>query len=193
MLLVICSGFNNCGDLVMLTMCYGGVYSDRVLAKSSAGSRTPLNQEAANTPRQYRVFFCGRNLPFMVGCSGGACARRPLGTVVRTRSARHPNEIRTSCVVIIFHTKRCKLMSDLNCTQGAPEYTQLLNSAIDAASLGAVSIADLGALFMAIRKSSPEDSDVWSLAGIGTYLCDDWSEGLLATQKGFEEKKEKLN
>ncbi len=69
--------------------------TDRAAAKSAAGIETTLIREAINTPLFDCVFFYGRSLTVMVSHSGFLREGHPRGTVVSTRSARHP-EIETS-------------------------------------------------------------------------------------------------
>tara|TARA_R110002074_G_scaffold402332_1_gene607508 strand:+ start:15518 stop:15751 length:234 start_codon:yes stop_codon:yes gene_type:complete len=52
----------------------------------------------------------------------------------------------------------------------------VINQAIDITDVQQSSIADLGALFSAIRKISDEHSEAYKLAGMGMYLADDWAE-----------------
>lgn len=83
-----------------------------------AGISTPHSQEATKTPLSMSVFFCGRQQPFVAGCSGGLRARRILDAVVLTRSIRLPNEISTSLMAVKPSVKEALMP---NHTQATPK------------------------------------------------------------------------
>jgi len=68
-----------------------------------------------------------------------------------------------------------------------------LNDAIDNASLCYSILNDLSSLFLAIKSSSDEHSQIRKLANIGQYLADDWANMIDCAREELENKQKTIN
>ncbi|MFA0812955.1 hypothetical protein, partial [Microbulbifer epialgicus] len=141
-------------------------------AKSGVGIETPNLQGAGKTPIAVCVFFCARNIPFMVGYSGGTCARRFLVAVVSTRLPRHPIEIETSLVAVMPQYKEAPMPNHALVAPISQANNSIAQS-LDIASLSLDSLRKLRTLFHSITCMPENDPTARELAAIGVQLADE--------------------
>ncbi|WP_444893596.1 hypothetical protein ACJJIE_03675 [Microbulbifer sp. TRSA001] len=143
-------------------------------AKSGAGIETPNFEGARKTPLAVCVFFYARNIPFMVGYSGGLCARRFLRAVVSTRLPRHPIEIETSAVADNTLSKEAPMSHHAQVTP-ISQADNLVTRSLDIAGISLESLNKLRTLFQSISQISENNTTARELAVIGAHLADEWA------------------
>lgn len=97
-----------------LTSRQNAAYANQALAKSSVGNATPFYIQGAQVAYPASRLFLCVIFPVMVGRSGGACARRFLGTVVASRSTHHHIENATSLVMDYNTVSKEAIMATLS-------------------------------------------------------------------------------
>ncbi|MCO1336532.1 hypothetical protein MO867_19550 [Microbulbifer sp. OS29] len=157
-----------------LTMDDSWCHASRAPAKSGAGIETPNLQGAGKTPLVVCVFFCAQNIPFMVGYSGGTCARRFLVAVVSTRLPRHPIEIETSLVAVMPQYKEAPMSHHAQVTP-ISQADNLVTRSLDIAGISLESLNKLRTLFQSISQISENNTTARELAVIGAHLADEWA------------------
>ncbi len=113
-----------------LTQIASGYHNGLAPVYSGVGIGTPQIRRRTKSPILACGFFCARITPFMVGCSGGTCARRSCVAVVPTRAVRHPIEIGTSCVAAFtpntqeaFMSSSAQITPEIRLIDGKPVTT----------------------------------------------------------------------